>query len=192
MESIQSIQPQVYIALGVIIASIITGFFSFINLINAKDQKISEFRQDWINELRKDISKYCTQATVLALKISIFLQEEKKNINDFLNDHRSEQSDLFNCRNLIHLRLNPEDDIQIINQVNEIYKNFSEGNFDKNNVFQKCDNLIEISQKLLKKEWKRVKRGEWTHFITKWGTLFVFLSIAIYAYVFISALFNNA
>ena len=61
----------------------------------------------------------------------------QRSINDFMKEHKEENFDLFNCRNLIHLRLNPRDDKTIIEQVNSIYKIFSEGHFEKSDVFQK-------------------------------------------------------
>jgi hypothetical protein len=48
----------VLVGVGAIIAASITGTVSFINLITSKDQKTSEFRQEWINSLRDDIAEF--------------------------------------------------------------------------------------------------------------------------------------
>lgn len=186
----ESLLPEIIVLIGVIIAAIITGFFSFVSLINAKDQKVSEFRQDWINELREEISRYSTQATILAIKVSLYQKENQKNVKDFWNEHRKEHFEFFNCLNLIRLRVNPKKDKFIIDKVDEIYKMFSNSKVESNDVFKKCNNLIELSQGLLKKEWVKVKRGEWAHFITKWGTLIVFIASVIYAFVYLSAYFK--
>ena len=37
---------------------IVTDIISFVNLIISKDQKVSEFRQEWINKLRDDLAEY--------------------------------------------------------------------------------------------------------------------------------------
>lgn len=41
---------------GPIIAAMIAGFIAFIGMIITKENKVSEFRQAWINEFREDIS----------------------------------------------------------------------------------------------------------------------------------------
>jgi hypothetical protein len=43
-------------AVGVIVAAAIAGWVAFFSLIISKEQTVSEFRQRWIDELRKDIS----------------------------------------------------------------------------------------------------------------------------------------
>ena len=43
-------------AIGLIIAAIIAGVVSFLSLIISKEQSISDFRQQWIDALRKDIA----------------------------------------------------------------------------------------------------------------------------------------
>ncbi|OAZ18301.1 hypothetical protein AYK88_26720 [Klebsiella aerogenes] len=42
---------------GAIIAALIAGFIAFIGMVIAKENKISEFRQEWIKELRGNIAK---------------------------------------------------------------------------------------------------------------------------------------
>lgn len=41
---------------GPIIAAMIAGFIAFIGMIITKDNKVSEFRQAWINEFREEVS----------------------------------------------------------------------------------------------------------------------------------------
>ena len=41
---------------GLIVAAIIAGAVAFVSLIISKEQSISEFRQQWIDELRKDVA----------------------------------------------------------------------------------------------------------------------------------------
>ena len=53
-----NIPSHLYIAIGAVLASIIAGVFSYFNLVTSKETKVSEFRQEWINELRKEISLY--------------------------------------------------------------------------------------------------------------------------------------
>lgn len=41
---------------GPIIAAMIAGFIAFIGMIITKENKVSEFRQAWINDFREEIS----------------------------------------------------------------------------------------------------------------------------------------
>ena len=43
-------------AVGVIVAAIIAGLVAFFSLIISKEQTVFDFRQQWIDELRKDIA----------------------------------------------------------------------------------------------------------------------------------------
>ncbi len=54
----EQLPAQAFIAAGAILAAVIAGAFSFLSLVMSKEQKVSEFRQDWINSLREDICKF--------------------------------------------------------------------------------------------------------------------------------------
>lgn len=49
----------------VAIAAIITGLISLLGLIISKEQKISEFRQEWINALRSEISSLISHGNAI-------------------------------------------------------------------------------------------------------------------------------
>jgi len=44
------------IVFGTVLAALIAGVFSYFNLVNSKEQKVSEFRQAWNNSLRSGLS----------------------------------------------------------------------------------------------------------------------------------------
>ena len=46
-------------------AAIVGGFFSFVSLVSSKEQKVSEFRQEWIDGLRDDLSVFFSSARAL-------------------------------------------------------------------------------------------------------------------------------
>ncbi|WP_157174385.1 hypothetical protein [Thiocystis violascens] len=56
---------QLFIAAGAIIAALITGAFSYFNLVRSKDAKVSEFCQEWIDALRTEISIYVSRTQAL-------------------------------------------------------------------------------------------------------------------------------
>lgn len=49
------ISQSILIPIGVITASIIAGLFSFVSLIMSKEQKVCEFRRDWIEAFRAEV-----------------------------------------------------------------------------------------------------------------------------------------
>jgi hypothetical protein len=69
------------LALGVIIAAVITGFISFAGLILAKEQKTSEFRQSWIDSLREEMSEYLAQLGILVLAHELLMKRKTEVTN---------------------------------------------------------------------------------------------------------------
>lgn len=70
------------------IVALIAVFVSFIGLIISKEQKISEFRQAWINTLRDDIAKFLGQVDSVRKLVIInktSKDEEKKKLQRLLS-----------------------------------------------------------------------------------------------------------
>ena len=57
---------QALIPIGVITAALIAGFFSLLNLIVSKEQKVSEFRQQWIDSLRQELADHIAATVSLS------------------------------------------------------------------------------------------------------------------------------
>src|SRR5690606_14295723 len=53
------------LAIGAIVAALITGLVSFLGLIISKENKVSEFRQDWINSLRSELADLISHANAI-------------------------------------------------------------------------------------------------------------------------------
>ena len=56
-----------------IIVAIIAGFVSFIGLVITKEQKVSEFRQVWIDALRNDVAELMSAVNHFELAYMAFL-----------------------------------------------------------------------------------------------------------------------
>lgn len=69
--------------LGVMFAAIVGGFFSFISLISSKEQKVSEFRQEWINSLRNSVSLYVSSLYYLSTLYKHYLEQDSDKKNRF-------------------------------------------------------------------------------------------------------------
>jgi hypothetical protein len=155
--------------LGPIVAAIIAGAVAFLASVLSKEQKTSEFRQAWIDSLRDDLSELIS----IALQIGDELQVRHKRGEDIqaLRGHlRSREPEFLRlqaCKARIQLRLNPKEHVVLLNAVNAMSEP------SEHDV--KGEVLIAEGQKVLKSEWKRVKRGERVFFVTKWLSLIVFL-----------------
>jgi hypothetical protein len=172
----------VYIALGAIAAAFITGAFSFVNLIISKDQKTSEFRQDWIDRLREDISAFTSQVESVSALYEFALKNDPESFQSpkeqekFVNSILPSLREIANTHHRIKLRLNPEEHKSLAALVTEINGLFSDirAISDVGRVETLIANLIKESQLVLKREWKRVKKGEIGFVLTKYGALLFF------------------
>jgi hypothetical protein len=163
-------------AIGAITAALIGGAISFITTLLSKDQKTSEYRQNWIDSLRKDISEYVALfVTFIAYQNKAFEASEIKGEKYVLSQQKN-WCKLTTLDAAINLRLNPKDDKDLIELIDAATNMAAETKaipVDLELVNQLALDIIEQSQTLLKAEWRRVKRGEWTFFITKWGGLVI-------------------
>jgi hypothetical protein len=180
------IPSTVYVALGAVAAAFITGAFSFVNLIIAKDQKTSEFRQDWIDRLREDITTFTSQVEFLSSLYDFALQNnpaslESPQVEDFVKTISPNLREIAHMHHRIRLRLNPKEHRRLLELVSEINGLFSDiraiSHFER--VDSLIENLIKESQVVLKSEWKRVKRGEIGFILTKYAALIIFVAMLL-------------
>lgn len=196
-------------ALPIIIA-VITGVISFIGLVISKENKISEFRQAWIDELRKDISDYIALSEKHAFNYTNiwFKGKQEKSNTDYdpraaINDFLSKESNTIDSVNTrIVLRLNPDEHVLLLNALLASYNSnislINATEVDRRNElnhdlskFNK--ELRDQSVALLRNEWKRVKKGELWFRGTKYGIqIILFILLFLYSYkVFNCSIKNN-
>lgn len=174
------IPATLFVALGAIIAALITSSVAFVNLIISKDQKVSEFRQAWIDEQRKDISNFIGYTSKYSLYVKYAKEKyPDKSDTDKLHAYVAEVMEkeiqtIAALYSKIILGLNPKDDKLLIEKLKEIESSYSwivDNLGDTYKTAQLTSELRDLSQVLLKKEWKRVKRGEISYFLTKYFAL---------------------
>ncbi|DAB34824.1 MAG TPA: hypothetical protein CFH82_03680 [Sulfurospirillum sp. UBA12182] len=160
-----------------IIVAIIAGFVSFIGLVITKEQKISEFRQAWIEALRNDVAEL--MSTINHFELA-YLTYKKQNRGKLAHDFIDENIEITNKIQLmihkINLRLNPNDSEGLIKELNKLNKILiSPSEMIKDNNLENATNqFTEKAHTILKNEWERVKKGEpWFRF-TKWGIVVLF------------------
>ncbi|UNK68332.1 hypothetical protein MNO08_09665 [Pseudomonas simiae] len=146
-----------YPAVGTICAALIAGFISFVVTVLAKDQKTSEFRQAWIDGLRADVADFAGLARSMLAVVNA-----KKNLGEDANSYVLGRHDdftkIYSLITRIRLRLNPDEHGEMLE--------FLEALFTENPTISPTEmsdtvkGVVTCSQKILKSEWKRVKRGE--------------------------------
>ncbi len=171
----------IFIAIGAVLAAIISGFFAFVNLVASKDQKTSEFRQDWINKLREDLTNFTASSASISSMFMHFAsvkdeQQKEIQITEFLNNNIDLLDSIIKNYDSIRLRVNPKDDKEILEKLNKLYMLIENPRVLKSEqeVTEASNELITEAQTLLKKEWNRVKRGEPAFWIAKWLSLAIF------------------
>lgn len=182
------------LAFGAIAAALIAGCFTFMALINLKEQKTSEFRQDWINALRKEISELVSSV----YSLEFYYQYGAKNSDpDFIKWIRETNQVYNQASSSILLRINQQEKEEPLKSINEkfltkltaVLQAVSSQDYCAAAV--NCNAIIEESKPLLKEEWKRVKAGERPFRISKWiaglvfavGIIFsIFVGLKIFTY----------
>ena len=156
---------------GIMFTAIVGGFFSFVGLVSSKEQKVSEFRQEWINGLRDDLSLFFSSARALCRAMEEARSPNSSDID--IQNFKFEKEKIGEMRIVaaeafyrVKLRLNKNESehkellrlletaIQTQNQLNK------NKNVDYKEAFEAINKASDYSQDILKSEWERVKKGE--------------------------------
>lgn len=163
-------------AIGAILAASIAAILSWGNLVNAKEQKVSEFRQQWINALRQSISEYIAALTYISIlyrhnsakdltaqkdsfEMALTIQEAYARVHESYND--------------IKLRINPNEANRDGKKLNDEFLEALENSRTLHNsndfrgIQAACDVVRDAAIPLLKYEWTRVRGGEPAYKVAK-------------------------
>ncbi|MCE7027843.1 hypothetical protein [Jiella avicenniae] len=173
------------ISIGAVGAAIIAGLVSLLGLIISKEQKVSEFRQIWIDELRKCLVSYLANINAISDAIRLMKSRKENNI-DLIPIYKL----LNEASHGIILRINIDEKPakRLLNSM----KKFEALSTSNNSLTPENVSLIEAeflqsSKDLLKFEWKRVKRGEPIFRFTKYLSIFAVLCmLALLTFVLIA------
>lgn len=174
------------VAIGSVAAALIAAVISFVGLVISKENKTSEFRQAWIDSLRAELASMI--ANLNAIRGAAAAESWSK--EGFFTATR----ELFVGANVastaIRLRLNPNEPEckAVLLKLSELEKFMHAVPFDIPACRNCEDQLIASAHVLLKKEWARVRRGEWTFALAKWGGFIVAMVILLWlAYTWFTA-----
>lgn len=183
---------------------IITGAISVVGLVLSKENKISEFRQLWINDLRDSLSKLganfhkINEINALHMignrptsedlynltisKLDVTLRINNNAINKRIGILTSIKK--FSCKKHDDNTDTIEDEAVLIRHIERIYNTLTAYNTYNNDT--DYIPFIETSSKILKKEWERVKAGELTYRFWSFifSSLFIIAIVSFFVYVF--------
>lgn len=165
------------VAVGAIAAATIGAAVTLLGLIISKESKTSEFRQAWIDRLREEIKRLLVAFNSVADASHRKFDSHDEKLKELLPLFNELNSSVF----AVSLRLNPEEDRskKLIEDANALVNLArSAGPILPEAIRPLENNLQESAKKLLKYEWKRVKRGEPFFFCLKWGALAALIGLA--------------
>jgi hypothetical protein len=163
------------IPIGAVLAACITGTVTFVTLVISKEQKISEFRQAWIDAFRDELSEFAGHARRIAherVPVNIYrttkpmlerIAEEDEDAKrpDLFHENRQRMAQSYYA---LRLRLNPgeSDHVALLERLDRVYKtlNLVSGATRREDCINELDGLASVAQSVLKREWTRVKEGE--------------------------------
>ena len=174
---------QVIATASTLTVAFVAGGFSLLGLIIAKEQKISEFRQAWIDALREDIAMYVAKVTIIRAFLEI---TDPFNPVKFLQDYGDHYDDLNQASFRIKLRVNSTEDESkaVLESMAILEKKLNASSAEIKEASSEISgalNRLEIDAPvLLKKEWKRVKSGERTYKAARWVVIVFILLLMVF------------
>jgi len=198
---LNSIPSTVYVMLGSLIIALISSLSAYVTIIYTKENKISEFRHEWANELRNESSSLISKLTELSFINSVLNKEGVLELVDdkygMITKNISVKSEIKELSSKVILRLNPDrvsEATSVEGMINELLVEINEllttKSTDENHVVGSEKN-IEINEKieilegylstLIKENWQVVKSGEDSYVLAKnltgWFTIAMVLII---------------
>ena len=174
------------ISVGAVGAAIIAGLVSLLGLVIGKEQKVSEFRQAWIDELRKSLIAYLVSINAISDNLRLQKVGSLSDNSTLLSSYKA----LNEASHGIVLRVNanegPAERLLLSMKEFEALAG-ADASLTPDRIRALEIGFIEAAKDLLKFEWRRVKRGEpifvWTKIVVSTVVavmllFFLYLSLA--------------
>lgn len=166
----------------VIVTAVITALISLLGLIIAKEHKVSEFRQAWIDSLRDDISRLLAHSEAIVHVLRTRSQGEdwtdgERDViqsSELIDKIRSDLVAAEECYFRILLRVNATEDASrlFLETLDKMRESLNDEQIPSPDALHEMEmKLVQSSRRLLKQEWERVKKGEVTFKIAKAASL---------------------
>ncbi len=173
-------------AIGGIVAALVAGSGAVLTLIITKESKISEFRQQWIDSLRSDVSEYLSR--IHSIENVYDLEGISEKDRHELTDAAYVAANLaaFNIR--LRLNANEEPSRKLLEAVDEIEAHANTKK-DRGRLAALEKALLQRARHVLAEEWARVKHGEPAYVWAKRiGLIAAAVMIAILSWLFLAAI----
>lgn len=152
--------------------AVIAGLVSMLGLIIGKEQKISEFRQAWIDELRQCVVDYLVSINAICDIVRLKKPGDGEGNTALLGNYKA----LNQANHGIALRVNDEEDTAkaLLSSMVE-FEGIAQTNasLTPEKIRDVEARFTKAAKELLKFEWKRVKAGEKVFIWTKRIILFM-------------------
>ncbi|RYF31948.1 MAG: hypothetical protein EOO38_31340, partial [Cytophagaceae bacterium] len=171
------------VAIGAVIAALIGAMISLVSLIVAKEGKVSEFRQAWIDELRRDLAQFLANLNAMEDAGRVRFENDKERFEKT----RDSVSKLNEAYFAVTLRLNPEEGpsqnvkasmVRLAQMVTDTARDESKFTIEK-------IGFIGHANALLKAEWVRVRDGERTYNRTRRAAFWTVIVLITLTVVFV-------
>lgn len=170
--------------LAAVSAALIAGYFSFVTLINSKEQKTSEFRQNWIDSLRQEIAEFTSSVYF----VKFYYQQGAKNTDaEFIKGLEQIHNKYASACAAILIRVNAAEKNKRLKVINDEFlralsdvQNFVNA-AQYNEAATGCAVIIDKAKPLLKEEWRRVKAGELSYQVFKYFSLALFIGALFFS-----------
>ena len=191
---VEQSNPGTIATFATLIVALIAGTFSLIGLVIAKEQKVSEFRQAWIDALYCDVAEFIAQANIIHAALVKLAQQADPDTVAFLAENRENYLAINRSSSKIRLRLNPGEElskslISSMRKLEALMVSELSNLPDSDKELTKLNlEIEEHAHNVLRKEWLIVKRGEGQYVVAKWFAAILFSACLILSgFVIISA-----
>ena len=156
-------------AAGAILAALIAGLVSLLGLIISKEQKISEFRQAWIDGLRENVALVITH--IEAIRGAMHAARPAQASWQDRKEHFVAINEAITC---VRLRLDSFEPSsrELLSSLTELEDIAQAGDIATSQlVGPAIDKLTERCRLVMQEEWKRVRDGELTYRLARLGSV---------------------
>jgi chromosome segregation ATPase len=153
-------------AYGAMLVALVAGAFSLLGLVVSKENKVSEFRQEWIDALREDIAEFVAQSQEIHVELVEYISERVKDYSEHLQRTRDSRIALNKAATRTKLRLNQAeiDNEPLMKAMKRLQDLLEDPDRNVESFRGKFGPVsVEVEKNaamVLAREWKRVKEGE--------------------------------
>ncbi|ENB8332419.1 TPA: hypothetical protein ACHJX8_000788 [Yersinia enterocolitica] len=206
--NISDIPPSIYVMSGSLSIALISCLSAYASVVYNKENKISDFRQEWASELRDESSQLISKLDQLSVISAAFMDKNAQNLalNSIVENKYEHilmviklKTEIKELTTKIRIRLNPEK-LKVVGSIEEFINgkminiesliNDFAHDYEQNKIITIGDEINNLEAKLgelIKENWKVVKSGEpaykFAKQLTLWSSIIMFIFIVAAAIV---------